>query len=522
MKEAKNTALPIETKALVGLKRADFFAKSYALVEQAVGDDFGNEKARQDLWRLVALDAIDRGDDLGFTPEELTILKSGLRIALVMDNVYSRYKTEMVESELGKRLKNLSRSDALQWLEDRGLTNPYTVYEEKEGEAKQIPYALAFKEEYVELDSEVTKLIENLVALPSSSQPFIPYFQAYRRALMETDIDRLEERWREVDMLWMDVKGPFQPVHAMESYSDPTRTRIDPEFRIVIDDDRAKVVNEQAKSTQEALIQNLSVVFGGYYSFLSSRPAIENSMPLAGTVIVMCGLNLDFRSAGQNVPNRTNVKVEKGVKIFMDLKTFEIRSKEAREALVAVFGEEFAALYYQDPDYRIAAGVLTAGHEFNHNSFVTPETDSLLKNKNLVEETKADLGPFVSLRLQLQRGEIDLPEAQRIVAITLAKCLRIFRIKNRPGQKPYYTASVVEFKLLKEAGVIEKVDSHWAYDLSFEKITKFFELAQEALKSLANAYSLNNQEDIERFLHEYSTETPEILELVNKLKPISS
>lgn len=536
--ETRQPATATEWEELKGLKRADFFLRAAEFAEQKVASGnfdrrfippaipgtispIDREKVRQNMWRTIALDAIEKGEDLGFTPEELAILKFGLTIAPIIDRIYSRYKKEMVHSELGEKLADMPSKEAFEWLESHGITNSYAIYKEENGETKQVPYALAFQDEYQELDSELEKLLQNLASLPENSQPFIPYFEAYRRALMETDLDKLEERWRLVDIFWMDIKGPFQPIHAMESYVDPTRTRIDPEFRIVIADNKSKNINDQAKLTQQRLIRDLSEVFSGYASFASSKSAIENSLPLAGTTIVMSGINLDFRPAGQNVPNRSDVKAEKGVKIFMDLKTFDIRSKEIRELLTELFGETFAQTFYQDPGFTVIAGVLTAGHEFNHNSFVTPDTDKSLKNRNQVEETKADLGPFITLRKQLEKREISYSEAQKIVAIVIGKGLRIFRIKDKPGQRPYYISSIVEFNLLKEAGVIKKVDSNWTYNFSPETINKFFELAEGALIYLGNAYDTCSQERVDGFLSQYFVESAEILELVNRANPSS-
>ena len=80
-----------------------------------------------------------------------------------------------------------------------------------------------------------------------------------RKALAETDTDRLVERWAEVDTLWMDITSPIQPGHILEYYEDKYRraVSIESDVRIVDPSIPKSEVLSNIKNMYEALYDEI-------------------------------------------------------------------------------------------------------------------------------------------------------------------------------------------------------------------------------------------------------------------------
>lgn len=474
---------------------------------------------KQEFWRAIALDALSR-DDLGFDPMEHVVVRGGLRIASVFDNISLRWRQTMVNSQLGQRLQEMGAENAAQWLKERDAVNPYAVVYQRGDEVTQVPYADAFKREYRQLNSILTKLRGELGDLSQSDRviAMVKYFEAYQKASMQTDLGQLEGDWREVDLTWMDVHGPLQPIHGMESYAEPARLRVDPEFRIVIADEESHDLNDRAYTTQQRLIRDYDEVYGGYPTLRSSLQAMQNSTVLAGTTIVISGACLDFRPAGQNVPNRGDVRVEKGVKIFMDAESMNIRTAQMRRLMGAIIGKEATDKEFVDPDHMISAGLLITGHEVSHNAFVTPDTEkrigvTLQSLKSLIEETKAEFGILALLPKQHERGEISSVEMRKVATHMVAESLRFLLYRDIPTIRPYYNIALASLGMLMDAGFLKKDGGRWSINQDEASVTNFFGLVTKAFSELAHVYDGYDPKGAQDFSSKYFVETPQIMEL---------
>lgn len=473
---------------------------------------------KQEIWRAIALDALSR-DDLGFDPLEQIVVRGGLRIASVFDNISLRWRQAMVNSQLGQNLQEMGAENAALWLKERDVVNPYAVVYQKGDEVVQVPYANAFKREYRQLNSILTRLRGELDGLSQSDRvtAMAKYFEAYQKASMQTDLQKLEDDWREVDITWMDVHGPLQPIHAMESYAEPARLRVDPEFRIVIADEQSRNLNNRAFLTQQRLIRDYGEVYGIYPTLRSSLEAIRNSTILAGTTIVMSGSNLDFRISGQIVPNRNDVRIEKGVKIFMDPETMKIRTAQRRKVMEAIFGNEVNNRELVDPNFMISGGLLVAGHEVSHNAFVTPETGNKIGEtlQSLIEETKAEFGILALLSKQQELGEISSVDMRKVAVLMVAKSLLCLLDRDIPTFRPYYNIALASLGLLLEAGFLKKDEDKWRINNDPSSVTNFFDLVTKAFGELANVYDSYDPKGAQDFSHKHFVETPQIMELLS-------
>jgi hypothetical protein len=478
---------------------------------------------KQELWRGAALHLFARGADLGFDAAERIVVARGLQIASIMDEVYLAWRAALVTSDLGRRLKAMGAEKAAAWLTERGATNPYAiVVADGAGSVRQVAYAEAFATQYARLDRVLARLLAELRALPEAAPAaaFRGYFEAYRRALGERDLSKLEDVWRAVDEAWMEIRGPVQPVHAMESYMEPARLRVDPEFRVVIADARARSVNERALVTQARLIRDLGEMFREYETFRFSRPAMESSLVFAGTTIAMSGCSLDFRLAGQIVPNRSEIRVRRGVKIFLDLKSMAIRAALMREKMARVFGWEVAERELVDPDFLISAGILVSGHEVAHNAFVTTETDARIGKtvRALLEETKADFCGVAPLLRQVARGELGNAELRRVLAWLVATSLRDLLSREQESHRPYYLKSVAYLNLMHQSGLLRQDGARWALDFAEPRVAGFFGRLEASFLRLADVYERYDRAAAKSWLNEYFVETPPILDLVERVR----
>lgn len=476
---------------------------------------------KQQVWRNMALQELDSGNNLGFSPHEALILKQSLLLAPVIDQMYFKWREAMIFSDLGKKLKEMGPEKAAQYLEEQKATNSYTIPVLENDKVSQTPYAVFFAEETAKLIQIFNDLIGKLKTFSQNDEiiAFTNYFQALNEAFGETNPDLLEQKWRAVDEVWMAVKSDFQPIHPMESYVDPARLRVDLEFRVVIPDENAMALNAAVKITQSRLIRDLQKIYPNHQTLKQSVPPMESCKVLAGTTIVMSGWCLDFRSAGQNVPNREEVKLEKGVKIFLDTKSLELRGSLMKKLAETIFGE-VAKKEYHDQDYLISAGIIVTGHEVAHNAFVTPESDKKIGQtlRSLVEETKATMSSLVILPEWLQKQEISQEMLKQVVMVLVGESLRELLMEGKETVKPYYITGVAHFNLLIGAGVISKKESSWVLDLSQEKVTQFFLDLKKAYDLLVDSYETYDPAKVNQFFQTYFVETDQIKELIELVR----
>jgi hypothetical protein len=477
---------------------------------------------KQQVWRHLALENLDSGENLGFSGHEALILKEGLLLAPIIDQMYFKWREQMIHSDLGKKLREMGAEAAAKYLEEQKATNPYTMPVLENDKVIEKPYSIYFKEDTAQIIQIFDELIGKLKSMPPNGEikAFTVYFEALKDAFAEEEASKLEEKWFNVDKVWMDVKSDFQPIHPMESYVDPARIRVDLEFRIVIPDDGAKNLNAATKVTQGRLIEDLQKLYPNSQTLKQSIAPMESCKVLAGTTIVMCGWDLDFRSAGQNVPNREEVKLLKGVKIFLDTKSLELRGNLMKKMAETIFDKEIIDKNYQDDDFLISAGIIVAGHEVSHNAFVTPDSDPKIGKtlRSLVEETKATMSSLVILPYQETKHEISPDMLRQVVTVLLGESLRELVMQGKEAVKPYYITGVAHFNMLISAGVVAKNGDKWVVDLADEKINQFFLNLKKGYDLLVDSYETYSSAKVEEFFKTYFVENEQIMELVKLAK----
>jgi hypothetical protein len=65
---------------------------------------------------------------------------------------------------------------------------------------------------------------------------YLDYLNALKIAFSEKNIEIVVEKWRDVEVAWMEIDTPFQIGHPMEFYEDLYRKAVAPEWDLRIVD----------------------------------------------------------------------------------------------------------------------------------------------------------------------------------------------------------------------------------------------------------------------------------------------
>lgn len=470
------------------------------------------ERISRELIRRV----VNGENNLGLSNTEKLVLLAGCDIADSFDTLYFDWRQDLLLSPLARKVSNFERSEAINFLISNGAeiknsgNYQYVVFRENaNGEIETFSYADAYPEPILEIGNRIDILIDDLSKQTPTDEKevgeiesLIIYFSSLKKALSSSDPTEHEKLYRELDEAWMLVHGRMQPVHMMEAYVDPLGLRVEPEFSISFRDDRYEEVNSYTEQTKSELIKKLKKDFSRKKSLKPSILPMESS--LAGVFSFMSsGRRLDFRPAGQNIPNREAVRLKNGVKIFLDMKTFNQRWVAQKELLEKIFGKEFIAkeLTNDDKIINIAAGVFVSGHEVAHNAFVREGTRANIGplTYKLIEEHKADMAIQSSFEEFLSQ-EDQVAFIQYIIGSSLK---RLSEIKDT-SKKPYQNSAICNLNVMSEIGLITYFDrEHITFNISPYKIEDFIEKMNLIFKELVSVYENQSAELADEFMWMY-------------------
>ena len=196
----------------------------------------------------------------------------------------------------------------------------------------------------------------------------LAFMRAYRAALAATgDAAALEAAWAAVDRAWMDCKGPLQVVHDIEDgYSDPLRAKQGPDFSLRFLD--------ESYASENATIRDIHGHICAYYKGRGTPLSRDGLTALANTsagiyyIPFKTGCSLVFSYSGQSIPNRLDVKKEKGVKIYFDAIETAARVEQVKKKTASVFADAPALLARWAPDAVEQLVWHVAAHEARRDS----------------------------------------------------------------------------------------------------------------------------------------------------------
>ncbi|MBI4974006.1 hypothetical protein HZC27_05330 [Candidatus Roizmanbacteria bacterium] len=473
------------------------------LIEKAVqNQDFGKtDPASPDYDNLLAAtsfekqierevirNVVQRENNLGLSEAERIVLLGHCDLGDQFDEMYRKWRKEVVGNQLLTELKNNPRAKGqiLARCNLKGMPDGY-LYSILKGSIDDVvltPYAEAFPEEMSAIVVTVTQMSQELRKIDDAeSSNLADYYEAFGTAITSQNPKDHDRLWKLVDKKWMKVSGRMQPIHPMESYVDPNGLLVEPDLALTFRDDRAEAAatNDLTEVTKRNMIGHLSDKYGDKTSLKTSIGPMTSS--IAGVFSSQgAGRRLDFRPAGQNIPNRTAIRIHDGVKIFLDMETMHQRWKIQRNLLVGIFGEEFVKNQFDNEPNLIpfATGIHVAGHEVAHNAFVQEGTRDLIGADNYaqIEEQKSDMTILTAAPSWLN------PDEQKtFLKAIFAGEVRSLALKNDESRRPYYNSAVFIINQMLETGIVFHDDAGWHYDDSESKLEVFFNKARTIMSN---------------------------------------
>jgi hypothetical protein len=319
------------------------------------------------------------------------------------------------------------------------------------------------------------------------------------------DISLLENHWANVDRAWIRIPNNCRvfPVHGMESgYEHPFG--VSPEFRIMVRTDFGKDIIKFFREATPVYAEML-----GADAAMIARKLEKMDIGVFYTGI-WAGVCLNFRYAGQVVPNRQDILSEGG-KIFIDKDTSENSVENYKKYLDDNCVPDTANWLkpYIDLNTMITA---TVTHECFHPAGRTKESDEAVgATADLLEEAKATMG---GLWVQYKAGG---PGARlEMVAHMVARFCRFFYYTtlNNPTAAPYVRENMVACNLMHEAGVVNLTDDGFIVNKERAASDAWFDKIERFVKQVVLAYKNHDKELIEKLNGKYCAKEGFVLQAV--------
>lgn len=445
-------------------------------------------------------------------------------IADVFDDFYLAYHDHMTENPAEKSLRGMGRDRAKKMLLAQGLIDQGTEYmyrvfdQKKDGEIESIAYYL-----HPNLYPNIWRLRQIIIGMNEKLQGIVDtsqnrealnyreYFQTFLSALESENPKWQDKLWRRLDKVWMKLKGRVQPIHMMETYEDIVKRRVHPSFVLAVYDDREPDLQKLAQDTKEETIKWLQTEYGSSTSLRTSLSALQNSQ-VGFYEAMMSGAWLTFKFAGVNVPNREDIRLQNGAKIFLISSTMRERWTAQKEYLDKIFGSEERQRIFADEEniIRISSGVFVAGHETAHNAFRQKHTKQKLgaEVQGEVEEDKSNLCiivPIPDFRHINDEDKIDFLKG------LFATSIRALTNRNKEGRRNYYYSALFIINTMLELGIFEKRDSKWGSHFEDQsKVAQFYTNVRAALKDMHQVYETMDPDEGRKYVNYYYNETDQI------------
>lgn len=477
---------------------------------------------KEKIGRTIIREIVAGENQLGLSEVERIILLASCDLSDQFDQLYFEFHDHIVKGPTAQTLQQMDVDQNKELISQAPSPQSpywYHTYEMDDNDQLQpVAYGEIFSQPVGEINTILASLVQQLnESSDTQAQPLATYYEGFRQALTSTNIAEHEQLWKAVDVAWMKISARMQPIHMMEVYADTALgRRVNPEYALCFIDDRYQQVNDLTDLTKQKMIRWLQQEFTDNNSLTSSVPAMQNSQ-VGVFATTVSGHRLDFRPAGQNIPNREDVRSEHGVKIFMDMKTMSMRWQAQIELLTKIFGSDFVQQEFSNPMITAyAAGVRVAGHEVAHNAFIKPGTSIQLgpENYNQIEEHKADLIAVITAFKSLNQEEQVL-----FLKSLLGANLRALSMRNDQTFHPYYNSTLFILNMMNQLEILA-VDAGQSYslDLSHEKLSLMAIKAESHLKEkLVPLYSNPNQGEAKSYQDSAFIETLFITGLLNKL-----
>lgn len=457
------------------------------------------------------------------TPFYIEVLKGVHNIGVAMSMWQLAWNSYIING-INKKLHKEYGDDEkiIEMLNEKGLIDKghfgedgdrcYSVLKEINGEYKSVAYASAFPREINEVLKALSLLKKNLFALEdevyNQKREYIAYLDALELAFSEMDVDRLIERWADVDRAWMAITTPLQIGHPLEYYEDHYRKAVAIEWDMrIINPKLAKNKRvEKIKKMYESIFHTFGVCETKKVYDLSLQNLNKTQLYL-GRLALFYGAQFNGLFSAQVVPNDEIVSSEYGKKIFAfaDKVLQGSRAKPFMKLPKVIFGEEFVKgerkfLFQETDKWHQIYDITTIGHEYGHILWMDEDTEAIMNrsgNFKNIEEFKATTGGLVSF---FMNEEDDLGE--KVLIDTIKRAVGLIGWMEVDEVKPYYCEGLIHLDILFESGVLDFKDKILSVNVTKESYEVAKERYIKVYSSLAKEFYLAKR-DASEFLNQF-------------------
>lgn len=477
---------------------------------------------RMEYCRQYCAASMALGDSTGFSEFERALILGSTKIS----SLYGAYYFAYLESVQDPTITTKLVMDPPSASSEGDCYSHYTIVKHSEASGyTTVSFAAHFAEVLAPILAEMDALVATLqsLAAPDSAEhaATIAFFQHYRLChSSDVSAAELEELWSELDRKWMNMKGDIQIVHDIETgYGDPLRMKATPDFSLRFLDDTFAKENETIRDIQT----HMETYFQQRDTKISRDGLTALTNTLAGIYYIpfKTGISLQFSFSGQSIPNRENIKVEKGVKIYFDAIETEARVQLNKTLIEKVFHEPAAVLEKYKPDAVEQLVWHVAAHEVGHAIYNLDAVAGELKLPGvttLLEEPRAELTAMHTLLLLFDKQVLDRPHLNQCLAHFALDALRYFNKFRSEPLRPYMIFMIYAFRIYNETGyLLNNADGLVVFDDS--KVLEVLQIFRTRYLEILDCEDNMNGAGLQSILDDMSHETEFVQSVVDKVLP---
>lgn len=492
----------------------EFSAEWYTLIRAKIH--------RMEFCRQYCTASMALGDATGFSEFERELILGSTKISSLYGAYYFAYLEAVQDPSITTKLI----MDPPSATTDADCYSHYTIVKHTNaGGYSTVSFAAHFAEVLTPIIAEMDLLVAKLqsVASPDSQDhaAYIAFFQHYRLChSSDVSASELEDLWSELDRKWMNMKGDIQIVHDIETgYGDPLRMKATPDFSLRFLDDTFSKENETIREIQTHMET--------YFQQRDTRIARDGLTALTNTLAGIyyipfkTGISLQFSFSGQSIPNRENIKVEKGVKIYFDAIETEARVQLNKSLIEKVFHDPAMVLEKYKPDAVEQLVWHVAAHEVGHAIYNLDAVTDDLKLPGvttLLEEPRAELTAMFTLLLLFEKGVLTRPHLNVCLAHFALDALRYFNKFRSEPLRPYMIFMIYAFRVYNETGyLLNNENGLVVFDDS--KVLDVLQIFRVRFLEILDCEDSLNGAGLQTILDDMARETEFIQSVVNKVLP---
>lgn len=245
------------------------------------------------------------------------------------------------------------------------------------------------------------------------------------------------------------------------------------------------------------------------------------SSTLAGIYYIpfATGMSLQFSFSGQSIPNRINVKTEKGVKIYFDADETQARV-DLNEALVRkVFHEaDQRILHKYKPDAVEQLVWHVAAHEVGHAIYGLQLMDDYCDQEilGLLEEPRAELTAMFTLRLLFEKKVITLEHLQQALAHFCIDALRYFDKVDSAALEPYIVFQIYAWKVYFAEGYLTVNPETKQMVIDDAQVLKVLDVFAAMFERMLDCVDKKDDSGLKTILQEMNPKSDFIMDTLNQ------